>query len=109
MSEPALPPLIDALVHAINAGDAEGVFSLFAPDAVVNDWGSEYTGLDQIRAWNDRELIGAKGVLTVRSVKQNGNRIALVTDWKSNFFSGPGRFEFTLDNGKIKQWTISEL
>ncbi|HEY6834449.1 MAG TPA: nuclear transport factor 2 family protein [Pseudolabrys sp.] len=109
MTDVVLPAPIDALVRAINGGDTEALMAVFAPGAVVDDWGSRYESPAQIRAWNDRELIGAKGTLTVRSAEHHGNRVTLVTDWKSSFFTGPGRFEFTLENGKIKRWRISEL
>ena len=103
-----LPAPIDALVRAINEGNSERLFAFFTPDASVDDWGSKYVGLEQIRTWNDRELIGAKGVLTVTSAEQKGDRVTLMTDWKSNFFTGQGRFVFTLENGRIKIWKISE-
>lgn len=103
-----IPPPIDALVATINAGDTERLLGFFTPDAVVDDWGDEYVGLDAIRTWNDRELIGAKGVMTVRSAQAHGDKIAVVADWASNFFTGPGRFEFTLAGGRIRRWQIRE-
>ena len=45
---------------------------------------------------NDREFIGAKGKMTVKSVKQNGNEITVTADWVSNFCAGPARFVFVL-------------
>jgi hypothetical protein len=104
-----LPPPIDALVKAINDGNTERLFGLLAPDACVDDWGSKYDGIDEIRTWNERELIGAKGRLTVTSVERTGDRVVLLTDWKSNFFTGPGRFTFKIENGKIKEWRITEV
>lgn len=109
MTKVRLPPPIDALVQAINDGDTDRLLGLLAPDASVDDWGSKYVGLDEIRAWNERELIGAKGRLTVTSVERTGGRVVLLTDWKSNFFTGPGRFTFTIENGKIKEWRITEV
>lgn len=108
MQNVSIPAPIDTLVTAINTGDNDRLLDLLTPDATVDDWGSKYVGLEQIRTWNDRELIGAKGVLTVTSAEQQGDRVTLMTDWKSNFFTGPGRFVFTLENGRIKNWKISE-
>lgn len=109
MQDIVIPPPIDVLVKAINEGDTDRLLALFAPGATVDDWGSKYIGLDQIRVWNDRELIGAKGVLTVRSAERQGDRVVLVTDWRSNFFTGPGRFVFTLEDGRIRHWKIAAL
>ena len=109
MTKIDLPRRSTRLVQSINDGDTERLLGLFAPDASVSDWGSSYSGLAEIRAWNDRELIGAKGRLSVTRVERSGDRVVLLTDWKSSFFSGPGRFTFTIENGKIKEWRITEV
>jgi hypothetical protein len=53
-----LPPLLERLVAAINGGDTAAFVASLVPDAVVDDWGKRYVGLDAVRRWNDRELIG---------------------------------------------------
>ena len=110
MTKVNLPPPIDALVQSINDGDTERLLGLFAPDASVNDWGSSYTRarrnprLERSRA--DRRQGSAHAS---RSVERSGDRVVLLTDWKSSFFTGPGRFTFTIENGKIKEWRITEV
>jgi ketosteroid isomerase-like protein len=104
-----IPPLIVAMRDALNRGDAEGYLALFAPDAVVDDWGSRYEGLAAIRAWSQREQIDAKGRLTItRVISDTGGVVVFDTDWKSSFFSGAGRFTVTVEGGKIQELLISE-
>jgi ketosteroid isomerase-like protein len=104
-----IPELVRNMRDTVNRGDAEGYLALFAPDAVVDDWGSRYEGLAAIRAWSQREQIDAKGHLTVtRLVSDTGGVIVFDTEWRSSFFSGPGRFTVTVRNGKIAELRISE-
>ena len=103
----ALPAPVAALVAAINGGDTRALMTLLARDAVVEDWGSVYASRAEIEDWNKRELIGAKGKLTVTGARTKGDTVVLDTDWVSSFFSGAGRFTLTLADGKIKRWVIS--
>ena len=103
-----IPPLIAAMRDALNRGDAEGYLALFAPDAVVDDWGSRYVGLAAIRTWSQREQIDAKGHLTVtRVISDKDGVMVFDTDWRSSFFSGAGRFTVTAKGGKIVELRIS--
>ncbi len=104
-----IPELVKAMRDTLNRGDAEAYLALFAPDAVVDDWGSRYAGIAAIRAWSQREQIDAKGQLTVtRMVSDTDGVIVFDTEWKSSFFSGPGRFTVTVKGGKIAELRISE-
>jgi ketosteroid isomerase-like protein len=104
-----IPPLIAAMRDTLNRGDATGYLALFAPDAVVDDWGSRYQGLAAIRDWSQREQIDAKGHLTItRVISDRDGVVVFDTDWQSSFFSGPGRFAVTLKGGKIVELRISE-
>lgn len=94
MDEPNLPSPVRAMVEAINAGDTDRFLGLFTEDGVVEDWGKVYAGRAAIKSWSERELIGARGVLTVRSAAAQGNTVTLIGDWKSSFYTGPGRFIF---------------
>lgn len=103
----AIPAPLDALVAAVNAGDTDRFLSLFTNDGVVDDWGTQYTGPREIRAWSDRELIGAHGVMTVRALEHDQGRAVLLADWASTYYTGPGRFTFDIQGGKIARWTIA--
>lgn len=105
-----LPALITAMRDTLNRGDSAGYLALFAPDAVVDDWGSRYEGLKAIGEWSDREQFDAKGRLTItRLISDKDGVVVFDTDWKSSFFSGAGRFAVTIRDGKISELRISEI
>lgn len=104
-----IPELVRNMRDTINLGDAEAYLALFAPDAVVDDWGSRYEGIAAIRAWSQREQIDAKGQLTItRVISDTDGVIVFDTEWTSSFFSGPGRFTVTVKGGKIAELRISD-
>jgi hypothetical protein len=43
---------------AVNTFDEEGIVTTFAADALVNDAHREFWGIDSIRAWVAKELVG---------------------------------------------------
>ena len=45
------PPLVRRYFELAPAEDTEAYFALFADDALVEDEGKEYEGIDAIRAW----------------------------------------------------------
>jgi uncharacterized protein YfaS (alpha-2-macroglobulin family) len=93
----ALPNPIEHLVQVINQGHTERFLSFFSKNGVVTDSGRRLKGHAAIRAWSDREFIGAQGQMTVKAVEQKKNVVTVRADWKSNFYSGPSRFKFVLD------------
>jgi hypothetical protein len=104
-----LPAPVAAFRDRVNAGDIEGVLALFPPDGVVIDWGRRFAGHQAIRGWSDKELIGAHGTLTITGVvSANAHQAVVDTEWKSSFFTGPGRMTFTLEGELIRQMEISE-
>jgi hypothetical protein len=109
MQAMAIPTPLDTLASVVNGGNTEGFLALLTEDSVVDDWGTRYVGKSEIRTWSDRELIGAKGVMTVQGVETHGSEIHLLSDWKSNFYTGPGRFIFSIRDGRISEWKIRAL
>lgn len=104
-----LPAPVAAFRDRVNAGDTDGVLALFPPDGVVIDWGRRFAGHAAIRSWSDKELVGAKGTLTITGVvSADAQRVVVDTQWASSFFTGPGRFKFALEGGLIRQMEISE-
>jgi hypothetical protein len=55
----------------MNAFDLDGMVAPFAKDAFVNDARREFRGIEAIRAWADREIIGDRVTLEVREVVDN--------------------------------------
>ncbi|MCF1744978.1 nuclear transport factor 2 family protein [Paradevosia shaoguanensis] len=109
MADPTLPTVIESLRQAINSGDTEAFLAFFPDDGAVEDWGRRFSGHAAIRGWSDKELIGAKGTLTIAKVlSASPQTVEVVADWKSSFFSGASRFTFTLDGGKVREMRISE-
>jgi hypothetical protein len=55
-------------IAAVNAFDLDAVVTTFADDAYVNDAHREIAGIDAIRRWVAREMVGDKVTLEVREV-----------------------------------------
>ncbi len=55
-------------INAVNAFDTAAVVATFADDAYVNDNKREFFGIDRIRAWVEREMIGDKVTIDVTEV-----------------------------------------
>ncbi|MDT7692122.1 MAG: hypothetical protein QOI75_1489, partial [Pseudonocardiales bacterium] len=45
-------------VAAVNAFDTDGIVATFAEDAYVNDNRREIAGIDAIRRWVEKEMVG---------------------------------------------------
>jgi hypothetical protein len=55
-------------VEAINAFDTDAIVATFAEDAFVNDNHREIVGVDSIRRWVEKEMVGDRVTLDVREV-----------------------------------------
>ncbi len=53
---------------AINAHDIDAAVATFAPDAYVNDARREINGIDAIRKWIAKEMVGDHVTMEVREV-----------------------------------------
>jgi hypothetical protein len=97
-----LPSIVAEAVDAANAHDTDAFLACFAADGVVNDWGSQYRGVDEIRVWSDREFIGVDVQLSdlVASIDASG-RIAVRTQVGGRGYNGPGTFTFTVHDDRI--------
>ena len=65
---PELTGVIAEHVRAVNAHDTDAVVATFAPDAYVNDVRREFAGVDAIRRWVAREIVGDKVTIEVTEV-----------------------------------------
>jgi hypothetical protein len=54
----SLDPVIASHIAAINSFDLDAVMGTFADDAIVNDASREFWGLEHIRAFVAKELVG---------------------------------------------------
>ena len=63
-----LNPIIAQHIAAVNAFDTNAIVSTFADDAFVNDAHREFWGIDEIRRWVEKEMVGDKVTIDVREV-----------------------------------------
>jgi hypothetical protein len=54
----ALPPVVADYLAAVNAFNLDGMVAAFAADAYVNDARREISGIDAIRRWAEKEMVG---------------------------------------------------
>ena len=63
-----LPPVVAGYLAAVNAFDLDAIVAAFAPDAYVNDARREINGIDAIRRWVTKEMVGDHVTMDVREV-----------------------------------------
>jgi hypothetical protein len=64
----ALWPVLAEHIAAVNAFDEDAIVATFADDALVNDAHREFRGIDAIRRWVARELVGDRVTIAVTDV-----------------------------------------
>lgn len=64
----AMPAPVAAYVAATNSFDADALLACFADEALVNDQLRDYWGLDAIKAWVHREVVGVRLTMNVVEV-----------------------------------------
>ena len=52
------PPVVVAYLAGVNAFDVDAIMATFAEDAYVNDARREISGVDAIRRWAEKEMVG---------------------------------------------------
>lgn len=67
----ALPPVVADYLAAVNAFNLDGMVATFAPDAYVNDARREISGIDAIRRWAEKEMVGDHVTMDVREVVEH--------------------------------------
>jgi hypothetical protein len=63
-----LAPVVAEHIAAVNAFDEDAIVATFADDALVNDAHREFWGLEAIRRWVARELVGDRVTVEVTEV-----------------------------------------
>jgi ketosteroid isomerase-like protein len=54
----SLPPVVAEYLAGVNAFDTDAIVATFTPDAYVNDARREINGVDAIRRWVEKEMVG---------------------------------------------------
>lgn len=101
-----LPQPVAALIEAANANDTDAFLASLTPDAVVDDWGREFRGPDEIRGWSDREFIGVEVSLEVTEVEQKDGATVVTATVGGKGFNGPSHFTFEPEVDRIARMTI---
>ena len=78
----------------------------FTEDGVVDDWGREFRGAAQIRAWSDAEFIGKQVSLAVQDVAERGDEAVITAEVGGNGFNGPSHFSFQIRGDRVSRMTI---
>jgi ketosteroid isomerase-like protein len=99
-------PAVQALLDGVNNDDVDAFLGCFTEDGVVDDWGREFRGAAQIRAWSDAELIGARAIISVRNVERKGGEILITARVSGTGFNGPSRFSFRIRGNRVSRMTI---
>ncbi|MEV4759368.1 nuclear transport factor 2 family protein [Micromonospora sp. NPDC049559] len=94
------------LIDAANDGDVDAFLAGFTEDGVVDDWGREFRGADEIRAWSDAEFIGKRVTLTVERVERRGAESVVAAQVGGEGFTGPSHFAFRTDGDRVSRMTI---
>jgi hypothetical protein len=65
---PELSGIVAEHIRAVNAFDTEAIVATFAEDAYVNDNRREIVGIEAIRRWVQKEMVGDHVTIEVREV-----------------------------------------
>jgi uncharacterized protein (TIGR02246 family) len=104
----SIPQSVAAALAAANANDTEAFLDCFADDGVVDDWGREFRGREEIRGWSDREFIGVRVSLEVTAVEELGGATVITAQVGGDGFNGPSHFSFRPAGDKLARMTIRE-
>ncbi|WP_084040497.1 nuclear transport factor 2 family protein [Demequina sp. NBRC 110053] len=108
MTDQHIPEPVASFIAAVNAHDESAFLEAFVESGYVDDWGRIFRGRDEIKAWSDKEFLGARGTLTVREVEVEGRVVTVVGDWRSTHANGLSSFEIVPEEGQIASMTIRE-
>lgn len=101
-----LPTPVAALIDAALANDTDAFLACFAPDGVVDDWGREFRGPEEIRGWSDKEFIGVRVSLDVTDVERAGADTTVTATVGGDGFNGPSHFTFAAEAERVTRMTI---
>ncbi|GAA4680781.1 nuclear transport factor 2 family protein [Gordonia humi] len=102
------PATVTAFIDTVNAHDERGFLDSFADSGFVDDWGRVFTGRAEIKAWSDKEFIGANGTMTVTEASVDGDTVTVIADWRSTHANGLSKFVFVVDGDELASMTIRE-
>jgi hypothetical protein len=100
-----LPAPVADFFRMKNAHDDQGLWSLFASDAVIIDGGesTEMRGADEIKAWIRKAISGLNLHTEIRGSTERDGTWIIDTVMSGDFKASPARFQYfiTLNGEKI--------
>jgi ketosteroid isomerase-like protein len=102
-----LSPVLAEHLRAVNAFDLDAIVATFAEDALVNDARREFWGIEAIRAWVAKEMVGDKVTLEVTEVLHHHDQTLVRARYDGEYDKTnlPGELimtnYFTVRDGKI--------
>jgi len=103
----SLPAPVARAIDAVNAGDTDAFLSEFARDGWIDDNGRRFVGRDEMRAWSDRELIGANSRFDVTGSKATNGGVAVDIEVASDGFNGYSSFAFAVEGEALRSMAIT--
>jgi hypothetical protein len=103
---PDLPAPVARAIDAVNAEDTDAFLSEFSADGWIDDNGRRFTGHGEMRAWSDRELIGAHTRFAITGAEPTADGVAVDIEVASDGFNGFSRFAFSVDGNALNAMTI---
>jgi len=94
------------MFRAADANDTDAFLARFPPDGVVDDWGREFAGQDEIRGWSDHEFIGVKVNLKVVQVAIDDVNVVVTAQVAGDGFNGPSHFTYQVEGSHVIRMTI---
>jgi hypothetical protein len=80
-----LPTPAESYIRATNSHNAAAFHGLFADNALVDDNGREFRGLDAIKEWSNREIFAAQVTLEVIDIADREGETVITTKVDGNF------------------------
>jgi hypothetical protein len=102
-----LPTPVARAIDAVNGEDTDAFLAAFAPDGWIDDNGRRFTGHDEMRAWSDRELIGANSRFDVTGSEADDGGVAVDIEVSSDGFNGYSRFVFESQGDALRSMRIT--
>jgi hypothetical protein len=81
----ALPPVVAEYTDAVNAFDNDRIVATFAPDAYVNDDRREIWGIEAIRKFIAKEIVGDRVTMEVREVVDHYGDIIVRAKYEGDY------------------------
>jgi hypothetical protein len=106
VTEPLSAPVARA-IDAVNAGDTDAFLAEFASDGWIDDNGRRFVGRDEMRAWSERELIGANSRFAVTGSESTDRGVAVDIEVASDAFTGYSRFALEVEGAALRSMTIT--